>query len=642
MTERTRVGGHWERVPQTRMGRGGSAAHRPGWRMPTVISAGPRHGPLVSGLAAIAFAGLIMGCDAAPQPDLPRWREPTPTWRQVSGASRSGLTPLVDGQMAAMEETTQVDPTAPWEQLEVFVSGDEPVGYLLATRTQSSAIGEGVLAGVEDGCRFTERVQMRRVIRENQLQTLEQIDEEFESDCDGTPKRLESRSRLGPFSTHRFADYRDGRLSWETTVAGRIERTQLRLPETLRATAGVRWEVRKRPMEVGEQRAFQMIPIASREIVDVLLVGLAPAVLPDPTGKVRELVEIEATLTTVPTGDQEASLYRRMTLWADRDGVVWQCVVDQVPNPGKWGESIKSVRVDRETFERVRAQIDAIDSPMSWVVDASALGNAPLRQLGIDVKILSSASTPSASVVKSPLPVAPCQYRQLRPAKESDAVRYAISANPMPLTKIKGRFSPFASPVQGSDTGATTLLSTRSGAISRLLRVSAGGDDFTRTEIAESMLATVRGLLGYQAFSGGPRTADQIAASSIADSTEHAVLLATLLRRQEIPCRIAFGFRHDPRSKRPNELAYHAWTVAKPQDEWIILDPISEQPYADRITFLIDDMADFQPGVTIQRLRSIGRALNVRVFASLPQRQVAEAASSGVSVSRGPSDNDAE
>ena len=72
-------------------------------------------------------------------------------------------------------------------------------------------------------------------------------------------------------------------------------------------------------------------------------------------------------------------------------------------------------------------------------------------------------------------------------------------------------------------------------------------------------------------FSQAFATAADVAEQRAGDCTEHAVLLAALLRAREIPARVAIGLVYFPVAER-GAMAYHMWTEAWITDRWVPLD----------------------------------------------------------------------
>ncbi len=97
-----------------------------------------------------------------------------------------------------------------------------------------------------------------------------------------------------------------------------------------------------------------------------------------------------------------------------------------------------------------------------------------------------------------------------------------------------------------------------------------------KVEAGDSVIQTsarlerfVRKYVSDKNFSTAMATAAEVAESKAGDCTEHAVLLAALLRIKKIPSRVAIGFVYSDPHKA---FVGHMWTEAWLRDQWIPLD----------------------------------------------------------------------
>jgi transglutaminase-like putative cysteine protease len=89
--------------------------------------------------------------------------------------------------------------------------------------------------------------------------------------------------------------------------------------------------------------------------------------------------------------------------------------------------------------------------------------------------------------------------------------------------------------------------------------------------LAVALEQFVRGAITEKNFSQAFATAAEVAQTREGDCTEHAVLLAALLRARNIPARCAMGLVYFPQADGAG-FAYHMWTEAWIEDRWIPLD----------------------------------------------------------------------
>jgi len=103
-------------------------------------------------------------------------------------------------------------------------------------------------------------------------------------------------------------------------------------------------------------------------------------------------------------------------------------------------------------------------------------------------------------------------------------------------------------------------------------RAAAGITDPSR--VAVNMEKSVYDLVQDKNFSTALASAAEVAEQQEGDCTEHAMLLAAMLRSQNLPSRIAVGFVY---SDRLNGFAGHMWTEVWLRDRWFPLDATRAQ-----------------------------------------------------------------
>ena len=100
---------------------------------------------------------------------------------------------------------------------------------------------------------------------------------------------------------------------------------------------------------------------------------------------------------------------------------------------------------------------------------------------------------------------------------------------------------------------------------------AAAGDAKAPAEIARAMEKYVRNTLNKKNFSTALASAAEVAKNLEGDCTEHAVLLAAMLRAKQIPSRVAVGIVYVELNKQPS-FGGHMWTEAWLNGKWVPLD----------------------------------------------------------------------
>ena len=103
----------------------------------------------------------------------------------------------------------------------------------------------------------------------------------------------------------------------------------------------------------------------------------------------------------------------------------------------------------------------------------------------------------------------------------------------------------------------------------RTFAAEASAGEFKTAIIAKKLQRAVGKLVRNRTFSAQTAPASAILRTKVGDSTEHAVLLAALLRARRIPSRVAVGFIY---LDGKNGFGTHMWTEAMIDGEWTALD----------------------------------------------------------------------
>lgn len=127
---------------------------------------------------------------------------------------------------------------------------------------------------------------------------------------------------------------------------------------------------------------------------------------------------------------------------------------------------------------------------------------------------------------------------------------------------------------------ASTFLNHEDAAVRALHKRALAQWSGRREERAELLRRFVHGYLDTKDLRTVLATASEVAANASGDCTEHAVLLAALLRAERIPARVAFGLIYvDHFAGARDIFGYHLWTQAWLDDRWVDLDATLAQPF---------------------------------------------------------------
>jgi transglutaminase-like putative cysteine protease len=160
---------------------------------------------------------------------------------------------------------------------------------------------------------------------------------------------------------------------------------------------------------------------------------------------------------------------------------------------------------------------------------------------------------------------------------------------------------PEVSPPDPNDLAPSSMLNADDPQIEQLLNRARPVADADPAARAEAMRRFVNDYVEEKSLSVGLASASEVARTRVGDCTEHAVLLAALLRADGIPSRVAGGlvYAEDFIGSR-DIFAYHMWTRAWIQDgsepgRWVDLDATlgPQTPYdATHIALDVSSMSE--------------------------------------------------
>lgn len=147
-----------------------------------------------------------------------------------------------------------------------------------------------------------------------------------------------------------------------------------------------------------------------------------------------------------------------------------------------------------------------------------------------------------------------------------------------------------AEPVAPEYLASTRWINTTDSQVQRLARSAAGGSSVS-SESCRRMARSLFSGMKRSPFSTSLLSAGEAAALMRGDCTEHAVLLAAMMRVYGIPSRVAAGFVY---SEKTAAFSTHMWTEAWVDNQWIPFDStiLPESPATTRIKVLDSSLSD--------------------------------------------------
>ena len=376
----------------------------------------------------------------------------------------------------------------------------------------------------------------------------------------GLLKSFRHRTEPGPGRFTEYTGVLDGdRLQLTTATPGRQTRSELVMPRETRELRWFKWHQQERPM-----------PAENRTRITVFEPGIATDAqqltietgrwrkVPTPSGKRLTLLPMTVTRVTSPDRSRCYLNEQGQVVLTEFQHHGVRLVAELVP---------RSIALDEDTIRQFDLQL------MKFIPCKRGL------QRGETVR--------QASFEVGGSPVLLSQLRQTAQQEGSTngdgKIRVAVSAPELKPVRRSKR-------VHRSYLSDSAMLNLNDRLVSQRAREMGLAQDkrfqpeqaYDKGVIALKLQAGVDKLIRNRRFSIQTPTAAQIMKKPEGDCTEHAVLLAAMLRVHRIPSRVVAGLRYS--EGRPG-FAAHLWTEAMLNGEWVTLDAMlgTKQPGAGYI-----------------------------------------------------------
>ncbi|MFG0285060.1 MAG: transglutaminase family protein [Phycisphaerales bacterium JB039] len=404
------------------------------------------------------------------------------------------------------------------------------------------------LTTTTDGDRITSRSELRMSVRRGQATTDLAFLSEFVETAAGEPVSMRAEDRTG--QTPIVTEYTFNAETIEVVSrqgAGEPQRSEVALPEG-------RWL----PPGAAAEYLIQRLGAGADKVT---LRTMDPTLGPQAITVTRDLIE-KTTVTAGPPG-------------AERQYEVWRCNVRQ------------SVAEDLLTIEMIDARgvpvitetkLGGLDMRIALSDEATATRPAPAPEMLVSVfvrpdkPIRAPRRTVEASYVvrtaQGPLPDLPTAGAQRFERLGAQQGRITVDA-------LKSQPAPDVE--RAAYLAATPLLDSGDELIQRLARRATGGAGNSPEARAEAMRRFVHQHIRAKGLDVGFASASEVARAREGDCTEHATLLAALLRAEGIPSRVVSGLIYADRFAGEEQIfGYHMWTQAlleiDGQQRWVDLD----------------------------------------------------------------------
>ncbi|QDU39764.1 Transglutaminase-like superfamily protein [Maioricimonas rarisocia] len=429
---------------------------------------------------------------------------------------------------ANAETSSTTEPTESWQ---VIYIGGKRVGYAWSSERSVERDGRTVIV--------TDVLTQMTITRFNGRLTM-RVKQQTEEDTEGNLLKFVFELANPPNSNTKTVGIVEGdQLQLTTTSGGRTQKSMQEWDNNVKSPAWQERVLRESPLEEGDTRSFKTFDPQFNRVAEIGLSheGTKETELLD--GKTRELEHIKVTHSLIPGFVIDS--------YTDKDGRTLKTETNLL--------GTASYEVPREVaLEEIAGE--ELDLALETLVRVEAI-ERPFETERVRYRI-----TVEGGVQKDDFPEGPTQQREV---VSDDVVELTVTS----IRPAAEEDSPSSSSPPGPDfLSSTRFLECKDPRIVELAAegVEPGGTD---AEVAMALEKFVHRKIRTKDFSTALATASEVARSLEGDCTEHAVLLAALLRVREIPSRVAVGLVYSPRH---SGFAGHMWTEAYLDGRWVPLD----------------------------------------------------------------------
>lgn len=461
---------------------------------------------------------------------LPRTSSPsTPRPRPAANKPTSG------------EPATESEPADPHEIWQVIYLGRHRIGYSRTTFESAMENGRERIRAISEMhmaiLRFGQTTRMR-------------IRNETVEKRNGDLLSFRTESGSGRRQTTAVGNVQGDRLVIQTTTNGQRSRRFYPWKAGIKSPTFQDRLVRSSPMKPGEIRRFQTFMPELGHAVEVRLAAESVRTVTGRDGKPRRLLRVRVTNNSGRRAGADGSPNpnsgeETVYVYLDRRG--WP-VVSESDFVGK--------KLRHYTVSKTEA-LQAIEGP-ELDLGVSTLLRVPMirdahRKKRIVYRIHMADGDPAAYLPKSPTQ----RIRKI----DAHTVELTVVRAQVPRRRVHVR-------TKREYVNASRFLQSNDPRVRQHAR-RAAGNDTDAPRVAMQMERYVHERLVNKNFSTAMASAADVAKNLAGDCTEHAVLLAAMLRVKRIPSRVAVGLVYVPRLE---SFGAHMWTEAWINGEWVALD----------------------------------------------------------------------
>ncbi len=512
------------------------------------------------------------GCDLPDRPTFPMVK---------STAALSSENPVSGLEAESLEPPTALDQPA-WETWDAYYSNNQHVGY---SHVKASPNSVGTTGGVHYDLDY-------RVYQTNKTaKILQRMVLSSDETRDGRLLGFDGTMQTGLAVTHYSGAIDGSNLIVEIRDGSDVERSEIPWKFAYRGIFAIEQSLRASPMrEKGQTRALRMLISGRYQLATAKLRCSGIAIVPMLSGTEQELIEINVEIEI----DGAAPIYS--AIWTDEEGNVVRTY---------------SPALNMITYRTDQAQATGVkqdDLVPVWIGVGGTM-DRPQETKRVAYRISPADSESTVGIKPGP--------GQFVRVTDDGAAQVLVSRQE---EKPSGGFVADEPKPTIEDRRPNFFVDSRSELVTKFADAAVGKRKLSKLEIALELTETANRIVKLTPGLCGLAKASETALVAEGDCTRSAVLLAALLRAQNIPSRIAIGLRFEPESASPpaeQRMVAHVWTIAYIDDHWVHLDATVGKPAAaDRLLLSTTNLSENDQNQAFAPLTEDVGQMEVQVLAA--------------------------
>jgi hypothetical protein len=451
-------------------------------------------------------------------------------WSQELPVIRPGRTkaPTVKAAAKAEDTAAKSDDEEHWQ---VILIGGERVGYV---RTRTEALPAEGDQPQRTRTKVETKMKLKRFGQELSLG----VDLITTETPEGDLLSYEFEMGTSPTGVTKSVGTIKGKnLKIDTTIAGVTASRTVAWDDSVKSPAYQERLLRESPLKPGDSKSFRMFVPELNTVTDIKITADQVREVELPNGTKRKLLKARITQSVLPT--------MPMMAYLDDSGEIVLGESDM------FGQKMSYYEVSKEEALQKIAGAE-LDLAVNTLIPVT-----PIERPHETKRVVYRIHTPGEDA-KSLFVEGDTQH-----VKVIDRETVEVTVTSKPIPKTGGRVQ-----ADAEYTRATQLLQSNDAKIKEHLN-KAVSLDRNEGEAALALEKYVHDKLDKKNFSTAFASAAEVANNLEGDCSEHAVLLAALLRARGIPSRVAVGIVYVPGQAK---MGGHMWTEAKFADGWVPLD----------------------------------------------------------------------